>query len=34
MIGNGACRVYYEVKGRPHALVKATDVERTEDLIH
>ncbi|MEU2224572.1 glycosyltransferase family 2 protein [Streptomyces sp. NPDC018347] len=36
VIGEYTGRIYYEVKGRPHFLVKATNVERTErtkDLI-
>lgn len=33
VIGEYTGRIYYEVKGRPHFLVKATDVERTKDLI-
>ncbi|MFE2074766.1 glycosyltransferase family 2 protein [Streptomyces misionensis] len=33
VIGEYTGRIYYEVKGRPHFLVKATNVERTKDLI-
>lgn len=33
VIGECTGRIYYEVKGRPHFLVQATDVERTKDLI-
>ncbi|PKW06675.1 Glycosyltransferase involved in cell wall bisynthesis [Streptomyces sp. 1222.5] len=33
VIGEYTGRIYYEVKGRPHFLVKATNVERAKDLI-
>jgi glycosyltransferase involved in cell wall biosynthesis len=33
VIGEYTGRIYYEVKGRPHFLVKATNVERTKGLI-
>ncbi|WP_317442354.1 glycosyltransferase family 2 protein [Streptomyces collinus] len=33
VIGEYTGRIYYEVKGRPHFLVKATNVDRTKDLI-
>ncbi|MGW1725158.1 glycosyltransferase family 2 protein [Streptomyces sp. NPDC002306] len=33
VIGEYTGRIYYEVKGRPHFLVKATNVERVKDLI-
>ncbi|MEU6091109.1 glycosyltransferase family 2 protein [Streptomyces sp. NPDC047085] len=33
VIGEYTGRIYYEVKGRPHFLVQATNVERTKDLI-
>jgi glycosyltransferase involved in cell wall biosynthesis len=33
VIGEYTGRIYYEVKGRPHFLVKATNAERTKDLI-
>ncbi|MCL6669477.1 MULTISPECIES: glycosyltransferase family 2 protein [Streptomyces] len=33
VIGEYTGRIYYEVKGRPHFLVKATNVERAKDLV-
>jgi len=33
VIGEYTGRIYYEVKGRPHFLVKATNVDRAKDLI-
>jgi hypothetical protein len=33
VIGEYTGRIYYEVKGRPHFLVKATNVKRAKDLI-
>jgi glycosyltransferase involved in cell wall biosynthesis len=33
VIGEYTGRIYYEVKGRPHFLVKATNVKRMKDLI-
>jgi glycosyltransferase involved in cell wall biosynthesis len=33
VIGEYTGRIYYEVKGRPHFLVQATNVKRTKDLI-
>ncbi|TDT37639.1 glycosyl transferase family 2 [Streptomyces sp. BK208] len=33
VIGEYTGRIYYEVKGRPHFLVKASNVERAKDLI-
>jgi glycosyltransferase involved in cell wall biosynthesis len=33
VIGEYTGRIYYEVKGRPHFLVKATNVTRAKDLI-
>ena len=33
VIGEYTGRIYYEVKGRPHFLVKATNVKRVKDLI-
>ncbi|WP_458242740.1 glycosyltransferase family 2 protein [Streptomyces sp. MAI_2237] len=33
VIGEYTGRIYYEVKGRPHFLVKATNVERAKNLV-
>ena len=33
VIGEYTGRIYYEVKGRPHFLVKASNVDRAKDLI-
>jgi hypothetical protein len=33
VIGEYTGRIYYEVKGRPHFVVQATNVERAKDLI-
>ncbi|MES5822314.1 glycosyltransferase family 2 protein [Streptomyces sp. RG80] len=33
VIGEYTGRIYYEVKGRPHFLVKATNMERAKDLV-
>ncbi len=33
VIGEYTGRIHHEVKGRPRFLVKATDVDRTKDLI-